>query len=64
MVFDVLDREYGSRASGAKILAKAASVSCRTAENWLQGLCAPRGDTLIRLNVRMHPAQGGILAPR
>jgi hypothetical protein len=48
-VHDVLSREYGPLRNAAKILARKADVSCRTAQNWLHGKCAPRGDELIRL---------------
>ncbi len=48
-VHTVLVREYAPKRFAAKLLARAAGVSPRTAENWIQGLCAPRGDELIRL---------------
>jgi hypothetical protein len=48
-VHDVLNREYGPLRNAAKILARKADVSSRTAQNWLHGKCAPRGDELIRL---------------
>jgi transcriptional regulator with XRE-family HTH domain len=49
IVHSVLAREYGLLRFGAKLLARAAGVSPRTADNWLQGICAPRGDELLRL---------------
>ena len=49
LVHGVLVREYGPLRNAAKILARATGVSPRSAENWLQGLCAPRGDELLRL---------------
>ena len=49
IVHSVLAREYGPLRFGAKLLARAAGVSPRTADNWLQGICAPRGDELLRL---------------
>lgn len=48
-VCDVLRREYSHLKSAAKIVAQKASVTPRTAENWLTGQNAPRGDELIRL---------------
>ena len=48
-VHDVLAREYGPLRNAAKLLARDADVSPRTAENWLQGKCAPRMDECIRL---------------
>lgn len=45
----VLQREYAPLRHAAKILARKADVSPRTAENWLAGTCAPRGDELLRL---------------
>ncbi len=50
-VHGVLTREYGPLRNAAKILARAAGVSPRTSQNWLQGLCAPRGDELLKLMV-------------
>lgn len=32
-----------------KLLARAARVSPRTAENWLRGQCAPQGEALLNL---------------
>lgn len=44
-----LRREYGPLKSAAKILARVADVTVRTAENWIGGLCAPQGAPLLRL---------------
>lgn len=48
----VLRRIYGEARHGAKRLARDASVSPRTGENWLEGLNAPRAAELIRLMAR------------
>jgi hypothetical protein len=48
-VHAVLLQHYGPLRSAAKLLARATGASPRSAENWLQGLCAPRGDELISL---------------
>jgi hypothetical protein len=48
-VHGILTQEFGPLRNAAKLLARKAGVSPRTAQNWLQGLCAPRGDELIRL---------------
>ena len=48
-VHSVLTREFGALRHARELLARRASVSPRTAENWLRGICAPRGDELIRL---------------
>lgn len=48
-VHGILSREYGPLRNAAKLLANKVGVSPRTVENWLGGLCAPRGDELIRL---------------
>lgn len=44
-------RHYGPLKCGVKLLAMAADVTVRTAENWLAGLCAPQGAPLLRLMV-------------
>lgn len=43
-----LRRVFGER-HGAKLIARAASVSPRAAQNWLDGLNAPRAAELLRL---------------
>jgi len=48
-VHGILSREYGPLRNAPKLLAQKAQVSVRTADNWLRGVCAPRGDELIRL---------------
>ncbi len=48
-VYGVLSREYGARRNGAKLLAQDADVCTRTARNWMDGVCAPRGEELVRL---------------
>lgn len=45
----ILRRAYGDAKHGVKRLARAASVSPRTAENWLSGANAPRLAEAIRL---------------
>lgn len=45
----VLRRVFGDARHGAKLLARAASVSPRTAENWLSGANAPRLAEALRL---------------
>lgn len=46
---DYLAEKFGSLKCGAKLLARAAHVSPRTAENWLSGICAPQGQALLHL---------------
>ena len=45
----VLRREFGHLRRGADIIAEKANVTTRTAQNWLQGLCAPQGAALLNL---------------
>jgi hypothetical protein len=45
----VLQREFGHRRHAAKLIANLAGVSPRTAENWMQKLCAPQGAALVNL---------------
>ena len=45
----ILRRVFGAERHGVKRLARAASVSPRTAENWLAGVNAPRLAEAIRL---------------
>lgn len=47
--FDVIRRRYGPLKNAAKLLARAAGCSPRTAENYLAGTHAPSGDKLINL---------------
>jgi hypothetical protein len=48
-VHGVLRDVFGPLKGAAKIIARKARVTPRTAENWLGGQNAPRGDELIRL---------------
>ena len=48
-IWTVLDEGYGSQRHGPEMLARTAGVVPRTAKNWLQRKCAPRGDELVRL---------------
>ena len=48
-VLTAISREYGSKPNAAKILARHARTSYRTAENWLAGICAPNGEKLVDL---------------
>lgn len=49
VVVDVLRREYGPLKHAAKLLARHAKTTPRTAENWLAGTNAPNGEKLINL---------------
>jgi hypothetical protein len=49
LIHDVLMREYGSHRHAAKVLARDAGTTPRTAQNWLDGTNAPNGDKLINL---------------
>jgi hypothetical protein len=49
VVFDVLRREYAPLKHAAKLLARHARTTPRTAENWLAGTHAPNGDKLVYL---------------
>lgn len=51
VVLDVLEREYAGKPHAAKLLARAAKSSYRSAENWLAKLNAPSGEALINLMV-------------
>ena len=44
-----LRERFGGLRNAEKLLAKAARVSPRTAENWLADQCAPRGEQLLAL---------------
>lgn len=48
-ILTAIDREYSGRRHAAKILARDAKTSFRTAQNWLQGISAPNGESLIEL---------------
>lgn len=48
-VFNVLRREYAPLKHAAKLLARHARTTPRTAENWLAGTHAPNGEKLINL---------------
>jgi len=60
-VHDVLTREYGEKRNAAKKLARAIGVSPRTVENWLSGICAPRGDEMISLMANCETLKNEIL---
>lgn len=44
-----LNREYGPKRNAAKLIARAAGATPRTAEAWLKGLQAPQAEHLINL---------------
>ena len=48
-ILTAIAREYGSLPHAAKLLARHARTSYRTAENWLAGICAPNGEKLVNL---------------
>lgn len=48
-VFQVIRREYAPLKNAAKLLARAARTTPRTAENWLAGTHAPNGEKLVNL---------------
>lgn len=50
-------RKYLPLRYAAKILARDAGVSPRTADNWLQGLNAPSGKALVRLMAKCPELQ-------
>lgn len=62
LVHGVLVREFGPLRNAAKLLARLAGVSPWTADNWLQGLCAPRGDELLRLMTECKALRNEIMA--
>jgi len=49
VVHDVIRRHYAPLKHAAKILARAAGTTPRTAENWLAGSHAPNGEKLLNL---------------
>lgn len=49
VVLGVLKREYAPLKHAAKLLARHARTTPRTAENWLAGTHAPNGEKLINL---------------
>jgi len=49
VVFGVIRREYAPLKHAAKLLARHAKTTPRTAENWLSGTHAPNGEKLINL---------------
>ncbi len=48
-VTDVLRREFGPLRHAAKLVARAARATPRTAEAWLAGLQAPQGEHIVNL---------------
>jgi len=48
-VFRVIQREYAPLKHAAKLLARHAGTTPRTAENWLAGTHAPNGEKLLNL---------------
>lgn len=61
-IHEVLVREYAPLRFAAKILARATGVSVRTSQNWLQGVCAPRGDELISLMAASPTVRAEVMA--
>ena len=59
-VHRVLRAEFQPLKHAAKILARMAGTTPRTAENWLGGLCAPQGAHLIRLMASCDPLKAEI----
>lgn len=49
IVFGAIQREYAPLKHAAKLLARHAGTSPRTAENWLAGTHAPNGEKLLNL---------------
>ncbi|MEJ0017505.1 MAG: hypothetical protein WDN25_13260 [Acetobacteraceae bacterium] len=49
VVLGVLRREYAPLKNAAKLLARHARTTPRTADNWLAGSHAPNGEKLINL---------------
>lgn len=49
VVHDVIRRQFAPLKHAAKLLARAAGTTPRTAENWLAGSHAPNGDKLLNL---------------
>lgn len=54
-VFQVIRREYAPLKNAAKLLARAARTTPRTAENWLAGTHAPNGEKLVNLMAECEP---------
>ena len=52
VVLPYIQQAYGQQRHGKKMLAQAANVSPRTAENWLAGNNAPDGESLLNLFAR------------
>jgi Cys-tRNA synthase (O-phospho-L-seryl-tRNA:Cys-tRNA synthase) len=48
-VFQAIRREYAPLRNAAKLLARDAGTTPRTAENWLAGTHAPNGEKLVNL---------------
>ena len=57
LVLPFLRNAYGDAKNGAKRLARDAGVSPRTAENWLNGTCAPGGDSVLNLMIACPPLE-------
>lgn len=49
VVHDVIQRRFAPLKHAAKLLARAAGTTPRTAENWLAGSHAPNGEKLVNL---------------
>jgi hypothetical protein len=49
VVHEVIRRQFGPLKHAAKLLARAAGTTPRTAENWLAGSHAPNGEKLVNL---------------
>lgn len=49
VVHDVIRRRFAPLKHAAKLLARAAGTTPRTAENWLAGSHAPNGEKLVNL---------------
>ena len=45
----VLVAEFGRLRNAAKVIARLADTTPRTAQNWLTGACAPQGAALLNL---------------
>lgn len=67
VVLRVIRREYAPLKHAAKLLAKHAGTTPRTAENWLSGINAPNGEKLVNLMAECDPLAdelNGLVAQR
>jgi hypothetical protein len=62
LVCGVLRERFAMLRGAEKLLARAAKVSPRTAENWLRGECAPNGEALLSLMAECDELALAILA--